>query len=1321
MPKQQQFVQQPPFINEFFRGLNTDADSRNQPEGTYRGMVNMSLTGSGGFYSPENIKGSLHVADFLLAGSYTDFNILGAYECYPQEADFTAYLRKHIITFLAFKDNVDVWHSRIFFFNTEINLLTQALFGDTEPSDTNRQLLNFPATGSVDAVIFGERGFSSIYFEDNLNPLRKLECTLGAGGVPTVATVRSLSVSRYNPIDDLRYENPAVSSGGSLPSGSYQFAYAYYNTAERKQTAWSALTNPIPIWPDTVPEIAFGPGIAIPNYIGGGLPGEATQKQIHLLINEVTSGAYASFYDSLILAVVKHITGTKEPAQVAFVTDPFPIVRTSFVIRFTYSGNGTERSVDIAEIVTPDAAILHAKTLIAKDNVLFRGSITYADRLLDFDADLQPDLAAQEITQNVGCPIISAINGNYGYKTERNCANYRGYFRNETYRLARVYVDEFNNESNPIPFDFTGIGGQGGIDWHFSDRRTQPILSQTDDDPAGVMALGLRISGIKNHPSWAKTLRIARVSRLKNILAQAPHIPMVGVMPRTAVADSDPSASTVNDAYSSAIPGTFLPKILMEGAARNILRDTVPFVNGATPKQYLQDFSDPASFHAPILASLLLAPEWLFNENATSQGAFYDVDYAGKVIKIIDAASFARSDLFPVDGVTANGTLYSDRVAVHFGATNAAQYYYKSPSTPLFTALDLHGYFPADVTATIQLVQKAVFGEGNYTVPLAPMGGNAIMGNILNVLGGQQVSLYNKGNVFSTQRGLLAILGIAFGDMDFLAGPSGGTYFETVQFGSAANQVGPTHFNPTQEPTEFFGNQIEEAPPDHLSTAGFTTAIVNIEAGLGQGRYGGIKTPYSFQYTGTQVDLTALTDDEIANGVSVDVWGGDCFITHQYAKVNDTHLFLTTDGTRALADAEEVISCYLESEVNCELGAQKFIFPRQLIASSLPPFSNEFRYDYNFGYSVQNTLKSYAGRDFNAKKQLSLPARFIFSDQKVYQSTIEGFDRYRIASYYDLDESFGGITKLIKDNDNRVYALQERAVLFIPINEAVQEFGKGERTLINSNVLVNIPQFVYNNTGCQHIRAVVLTDEGFAFVDFKQREIHRVAKGDRSKISDKGRYGYFNDQMYPDTFPEKDLFLSYDFNNQQLVFSMGANHQLWDDRADEGKGAWTHSLNTPGDIRRYVFAGKSFYALGRENSNNISIHQLYFTGNLGQLMGFDTDSAITFIVNPLPSTAKTFDTLALDSTDRSNEAQYTATKQDNSDFPQTVTMNLYQRARQVLYEYPVGRDAVGGRLRGFYATVVLITTNKDAANGIDYRRVRIKSVISKYRLSQRTI
>lgn len=1136
-------------------------------------------------------------------------------------------------------------------------------------------------------------------------------------------TVRSLTVARYNPLDELRYENPAVSLGGNLPSGSYQFAYAYYNTAQRKQSAWSALTNPLPIFPDTVP-VSELLSIALPGYIAGGLAGEATQKQIHLTISERSSGANAGFYDAIILAVVKNITGTREPAQVAYVTDPFPIVRVSFIIRFTYSGNGTERSVDIAEIVTPDAAILHTKTLVAKDNVLFRGNVTYADRLLDFDASLQTVLTATEITQNVGRPILAPIDGNYGYKTERNCANYRGYFREETYRFARVYVDEFNNESNPIPFDFTGIGGQAGIDWHFSDRRTQPILSQTDLTPSGVMALGLRISGVKNHPTWAKTMRIARVSRLKNILAQAPHIPLVGVMPRTAVANPDPGSSTVNDTYSPAIPGTFVPKILMEGAARNILRDTPPFVDGASPKQYLQDFASPADFHAPIKASLLLPPEWLFNENATTQGAFYDVDYAGKTLKMVDAASFSRSDLFPIDGVTANGTLYSDRVAVHFNAENAAQYYYKSPSTALFSAIDLHGFFPESASTTIQVVQKTVFGAQSYELPIAPMGGNAIMGNILTALASQNVSLYNKGNVFPTQRGLFVVLSEAFGDMDFLAGPSGGVYFETVQFGSVANQVGTYHFNALQDAAEVYGNRIEDdliAPDEHLATAGFVTAIVNIEAGLDANRYGDIQTPHAFQYTGTQVDLTALTEDELTNGVSVDVWGGDCFITKQYAKVNDTHLFLDTNGLRALSDAEEVISCYLESEVNCELGAQKFVIPRQFVENSLPPFSNEFRYDYNFGYSVQNTLKSYPGRDFNAKPQLDLPARFVYSDQKVYQSTLEGFDRYRVASFYDLDESFGGITKLIKDNDNRVYCLQERAVLFIPINEAVQEFGKGERTLINSNVLVNIPQFVYNNTGCQHLRAVVLTDEGFAFVDFKNREVHRVAKGNRSKISDKGRYGYFSSQMSADTFPESTLQLAYDFNNQQLVFSMGSNHQVWDDRADEGKGAWTHALFTYGDIRRLVFAGKGFYAIGRQQDDSIAIHRLYATGNYGQVMDYDTDSVLTLVINPLPSVAKTFDTLALDATDRSNEAQITVSKQDNSDFPQNNTVPLYQKARQVLYEYPIGRDAVGARLRGFYATAVLITTNHDEEAGISYRRVRIKSVISKYRLSERTI
>lgn len=173
----QPFQQQPPFINEFYRGLNTDCDPRNQPEGTYRDMTNMSLTGEGAFYSPENIRGSINVADILEAGTYTDFNILGAFECYPKETAFPDYLRKHIVIFLAFKDSDEVWHSRLFFLNTETGDLLEMRFSDTS-GDEERQKLNFPPTGTVDAVIFGERGYSNIYFEDNVNPMRKIECLL---------------------------------------------------------------------------------------------------------------------------------------------------------------------------------------------------------------------------------------------------------------------------------------------------------------------------------------------------------------------------------------------------------------------------------------------------------------------------------------------------------------------------------------------------------------------------------------------------------------------------------------------------------------------------------------------------------------------------------------------------------------------------------------------------------------------------------------------------------------------------------------------------------------------------------------------------------------------------------------------------------------------------------------------------------------------------------------------------------------------------------------------------------------------------------------
>lgn len=199
-------MNQPPFVNTFGSGLNTDVDIRNQSPGTYRELINASITGNGAFYAVENIRGSLSIDSLLPADSYLNYNILGAFECFPQEVGRTGPLRKHIVIFLAFEDNTHAWRNRIFFLNTENNQLSEMKFGDTS-GETERDKLNFPPDGTVDAVIFGERGYSNIYFEDNRNPLRKLACVLDFGLNPNYqinpATRRcKYTAPRTNPMQE---------------------------------------------------------------------------------------------------------------------------------------------------------------------------------------------------------------------------------------------------------------------------------------------------------------------------------------------------------------------------------------------------------------------------------------------------------------------------------------------------------------------------------------------------------------------------------------------------------------------------------------------------------------------------------------------------------------------------------------------------------------------------------------------------------------------------------------------------------------------------------------------------------------------------------------------------------------------------------------------------------------------------------------------------------------------------------------------------------------------------------------------------------------
>jgi hypothetical protein len=175
-----------------------------------------------------------------------------------------------------------------------------------------------------------------------------------------------------------------------------------------------------------------------------------------------------------------------------------------------------------------------------------------------------------------------------GYRDPDNATNYVGYFRDEVYRFAITYYDEFGNYSRPVILDLSGATGitnttaanrvSEGKDFRFPPR-TSARFGTPLNSFGHIQALGLRLIGLKNHPKWAKGFAILRAPRKKKILFQTPVVPSILVMPATALGEYP---SQRRNAQGKELPllnveasnpdGSFFPKNFFHILTKSMLR-----------------------------------------------------------------------------------------------------------------------------------------------------------------------------------------------------------------------------------------------------------------------------------------------------------------------------------------------------------------------------------------------------------------------------------------------------------------------------------------------------------------------------------------------------------------------------------------------------------------------------------------------------------------------------------------------------------------------------------------------------------------------------
>src|SRR5690606_34150860 len=141
-----------------------------------------------------------------------------------------------------------------------------------------------------------------------------------------------------------------------------------------------------------------------------------------------------------------------------------------------------------------------------------------------------------------------------------------------------------------------------------------------------------------------------------------------------------------------------------------------------------------------------------------------------------------------------------------------------------------------------------------------------------------------------------------------------------------------------------------------------------------------------------------------------------------------------------------------------------------------------FNYIYNNNYSLESTQKAFIPYDDTEDVTTKFKARGIFSDQKIYNTFIEGFDVFRALSTFDMEETYGGITKLALQGDTLI-GIQEKALAILPVDANIIETTDGTTQSIRSSVVVDTPRYISRQYGSQHLKGITQIDSALFIPD----------------------------------------------------------------------------------------------------------------------------------------------------------------------------------------------------------------------------------------------
>ena len=894
-----------------------------------------------------------------------------------------------------------------------------------------------------------------------------------------------------------------------------------------------------------------------------------------------------------------------------------------------------------------------------------------------------------------------------------------------------------------------------------------------------ALGLSVTIDGT-THPAWAKGFAIVRMERDRNVVYQTPLIPATNV-----VGVITPGKNTVtNRDYNRDSRGIgqfdhLAPKIMQLGVARGMSVNNIQG-NSTVPLSF--EYPEWRAAQSQVERwGLAFAPAIDFVANAVGKPLIDVPEAGGLQVKMKDIVALVRGAEQEDTNIGWKTYLADNKDQYLYNGGNS-NYKLENGTTGVFTDVAFpriqdtnvcvnpsNGNIIFDINElNVSNVYPIV--QGGESVPLE----NAISSS----LNAKAIRLNDGSNLVTQQRtstnsippdSIPNFTGIVEAQRSLGIEISEQLLDPLLPLGQGQNRTGGSKeimfsdFN-KQIPTAVYtdtvvnitgilygqsGSQTSRVGfGDTIDSAGITAGnianavyVANIEQGKSDFRYGAINSPAAFIFTGAYHKIVDTTD------VQLDVWGGDCFISRFVYKVNDNvcipRVYEPLKGSdSALVNAPvtlgsgaaktginrnqpEYIAIWMEGEANFNYVADRNRFPVK--TGNISFYTQTPRYFYNFGYSIQNSLKRFFSRDTSVEFIDRFPARILFSDARVTSSNDDGYSRFRALNFFDLEEKYGGISAFAESQGGEALSVQQYAIRNLPIGKNMIQDEDGTTLSVQSGQFISdYISYVSTQYGSANNKLTIETDLGVFVLDDRSGALLRI--GGETALVQLGRMeGFFNDKysnviLNSQQYSKALLGLGYDKLNKELHIIgylptgnvtnwtvYNAKLDAFTSRLDYLPANGTKVSNRPFFIES--LGGRTFLLQTRLVNNYwsstfssifSSVAEWRGGATYGTLLlgGSNVNSEIEFVCNADVDTPKTFDIVGANSFVPFASYQVTAFNDGGaSETTNTQTTNI--QTRDGVTYAPFVRDSVaGGRLRGVYAITKLVFSNTSVATRI---------------------